>query len=210
MIFHRGRYAPVASKACLTVLYRVGISSFHYWTVQLTELDNTGLISRLSHLTKASEALSDCCRALFGSCCAKPPASANMDESVACCTPDCSDCSDSSSDGTSNAAYSFLARPGKADYVFTAEALAAASCAPDEGLDRQTSKSEGDGSPRVDWMPFELAIEGMDCIDCSNKVNRAFKRLRGARATSMDYWRATVVAQCNPGKQPIVTGQVIC
>ena len=94
--------------------------------------------------------------------------------------------------------YSYLAQTLGGTMAVTAEALVAASCAADAALDQAGRNGENEFS-RIEWTPFELQIEGMDCIDCLNKLKRAFTRLRGVRMTSMDYMRALVGAEYNPG-----------
>ena len=54
---------------------------------------------------------------------------------------------------------------------------------------------------QADWKAFTLEVRGMDCIDCLNKIKRAFGPLRGARTTSMDYMRAIVGVEYDPSER---------
>ena len=140
----------------------------------------------MARVFEASRELRRCCRALADSCCARQLGS---ESSTECCTTKCHN------EHTPLLGESFIAKPPSYGYA-TPEALAAASCAKTDGEEAVMGKPE---SITTKWTTSTLVITGMDCIDCLNKIKRAFRPLRGARSTSMDYMRALIEVEYDPG-----------
>ena len=139
----------------------------------------------MERVANATSYLRRCCQAFADLCCAKYSHAG----ATSCCSVDCSD-----EKTPLLGDHHVTTSPNE---ITTVEGLVGASCAKTKSdVPERDSKREFADTTHHS---FTLEIGGMDCIDCLNKIKRAFKQLRGATATRMDYVRAVIKVEYDPG-----------